>query len=157
MKRLPDLYCTTLGTLPSELFDIVLGHISGDFRSLKRLRLSGTTRSHDEVILEHLFRRVSLSMLKSSVDEFTSIAANPHLARHVRVLVWQELPSYTGRLCMFDADGRLTVVNRRYCEIFDLPPDAPILGLPHTELIALGGVAALGREITRSIFGTRRR
>ncbi|KQT86728.1 deubiquitinase [Methylobacterium sp. Leaf469] len=49
-------------------------------------------------------------------------------------------------LCMFDADGRLTVVNRRYCEIFDLPQDAAILGLRHEALVALGGVAALGQE-----------
>ncbi|MCJ2082337.1 EAL domain-containing protein [Methylobacterium sp. J-090] len=50
-------------------------------------------------------------------------------------------------LCLFDAEGRLTVVNRRYFEIFDLPPDSQILGLTQAKLVGLGGIAALGREV----------
>jgi len=49
-------------------------------------------------------------------------------------------------LCLFTAEGRLAVVNRRYFEIFDLPPDACILGLPREELACSGGVTNLGRE-----------
>ena len=41
-------------------------------------------------------------------------------------------------LCLFDAAGRLTVVNRRYCEIFGLKPEALPLGLPYHAVTALG-------------------
>ncbi|GJE17022.1 EAL domain-containing protein [Methylobacterium marchantiae] len=37
-------------------------------------------------------------------------------------------------LCLFDADGRLTVVNRRYCELFDLAPDDLLLGSHYHEV-----------------------
>lgn len=104
MKHPSGPHRAALGTLPPELFDIVIDHISDDIRSLKRLRLSGIALAHDELILQHLFRRVSLSLLKSSVHSFTSIAARPHLARHVRVLVWQELPPRAGYPGMFDED-----------------------------------------------------
>jgi diguanylate cyclase (GGDEF)-like protein len=40
-------------------------------------------------------------------------------------------------LCLFDADGRLTVVNACYSEIFGLPPDRVRLGLSILELIAM--------------------
>jgi diguanylate cyclase (GGDEF)-like protein/PAS domain S-box-containing protein len=42
-------------------------------------------------------------------------------------------------LCLFDAAGRLTVVNRRYCEIFGLGPAQLPLGLPYREVAALSG------------------
>ena len=50
-------------------------------------------------------------------------------------------------LCLFDAGGRLTVVNRRYCEIFGLSPDRLPLGLPYREVAAL---SAAGRADRRS-------
>ncbi len=40
-------------------------------------------------------------------------------------------------LCLFDADGRLTVVNTCYSEIFGLPPGRVRLGLSVLELIAM--------------------
>ena len=40
-------------------------------------------------------------------------------------------------LCLFDADGRLAVVNARYSEIFGLPPARVRLGLSVLELIAM--------------------
>jgi diguanylate cyclase (GGDEF)-like protein len=51
-------------------------------------------------------------------------------------------------LCLFDAEGRLAVVNRRYIEIFDLSPDAPILGLTQEALASLGGIPS--REVALS-------
>ena len=41
-------------------------------------------------------------------------------------------------LCLFDAAGRLTVVNRRYGEIVGVAPEALPLGLSHGEVLALG-------------------
>ena len=43
-------------------------------------------------------------------------------------------------LCLFDSAGRLTVVNRRYCEIFDLQPQTVPLGLPYRAVAALGNL-----------------
>ncbi|MDT7578653.1 MAG: hypothetical protein QOH17_4986, partial [Pseudonocardiales bacterium] len=40
-------------------------------------------------------------------------------------------------LCLFDFEGRLTVVNARYSEIFQLPPGRVRLGLSVLELIAM--------------------
>lgn len=40
-------------------------------------------------------------------------------------------------LCLFDADGRLTVVNARYSEIFQLPPGRVRVGLNILEMIAM--------------------
>jgi len=40
-------------------------------------------------------------------------------------------------LCLFDFEGRLTVVNARYSEIFQLPPGRVRLGLSILELIAI--------------------
>jgi len=40
-------------------------------------------------------------------------------------------------LCLFDADGRLAVINACYSEIFRLPPDRVCLGLTVLDLIAL--------------------
>ncbi len=40
-------------------------------------------------------------------------------------------------LCLFDAEGRLAVVNARYCEIFHLPPDSVQPGISIRDLIGL--------------------
>jgi signal transduction histidine kinase/ActR/RegA family two-component response regulator len=39
-------------------------------------------------------------------------------------------------LCMFDADGRLLVSNRRYGEMYQLPPELLQMGTPFQEIIA---------------------
>jgi diguanylate cyclase (GGDEF)-like protein/PAS domain S-box-containing protein len=39
-------------------------------------------------------------------------------------------------LCLFDAESRLVVFNRRYCEIFGLPPDALRVGMTQREIVA---------------------
>ena len=44
-------------------------------------------------------------------------------------------------LCLFDAAGRLTVINRRYGEIVGVEPDALPLGLSHDAVLALGRAA----------------
>ncbi|NEU14121.1 EAL domain-containing protein [Methylobacterium sp. BTF04] len=44
-------------------------------------------------------------------------------------------------LCLFDGAGRLTVVNRRYCEIFELSPDALPLGMSYRAVASLGTLA----------------
>ncbi|KXJ87261.1 hypothetical protein Micbo1qcDRAFT_236450 [Microdochium bolleyi] len=106
--------------LPYEVFGIIVNSLGDHPRSLKALRLVST--HHDDQIVHHLFRRVSLSMLKTSVHSFTSIAAHPHLARHVRVLLWQDLPS-TDHLSMFEDEIREAGPqrdSRRLAELFRL-------------------------------------
>jgi diguanylate cyclase (GGDEF)-like protein len=40
-------------------------------------------------------------------------------------------------LCLYDADSRLMVVNRRYGEIYDLPPNAVVPGMRAPEVLAV--------------------
>ena len=40
-------------------------------------------------------------------------------------------------LCMFDPDGRITLVNRRYAEILRLPPESVHPGMTGTEVVQL--------------------
>ena len=41
-------------------------------------------------------------------------------------------------LCLFDAEGRLTVVNRRYCELFGVDPGVVRLGTSYRDMVAFG-------------------
>jgi diguanylate cyclase (GGDEF)-like protein/PAS domain S-box-containing protein len=44
-------------------------------------------------------------------------------------------------LCVFDAEGRIALCNRRYSEAIGLPPDKVVPGLPAVELIKLASAA----------------
>lgn len=46
------------------------------------------------------------------------------------------LDSMTHGLCMFDADNRLAVCNKRYAELYQLPPGLLKVGTPHDEIVA---------------------
>ncbi|KAH7014448.1 uncharacterized protein B0I36DRAFT_369404 [Microdochium trichocladiopsis] len=94
----------SLCTLPLELFDYIVS-ISYDLdpASVLTLRLAGTRR--DDLIVRHLFRRVGLSALKSSREAFLGITSRPHLARHVRELIWYDLP-YTSLDAHWERLGR---------------------------------------------------
>ena len=45
------------------------------------------------------------------------------------------LENMTHGLCMFDADKRLVVCNRRYAELYRLPPELVQIGTPHEAII----------------------
>ncbi|MBE7201118.1 MAG: EAL domain-containing protein, partial [Parafilimonas terrae] len=47
-------------------------------------------------------------------------------------------------LCLYDAESRLMVVNRRYTEIYDLPADAVVPGMTASEVLAIS--LAQGRD-----------
>ncbi|WP_246725078.1 EAL domain-containing protein [Beijerinckia sp. L45] len=51
-------------------------------------------------------------------------------------------------LCLYDADNRLQVFNRRFCEIFRLPSARIVVGMPLEEVIALS--VAVGNYTTRA-------
>jgi diguanylate cyclase (GGDEF)-like protein len=51
-------------------------------------------------------------------------------------------------LCLYDADNRLQVFNRRFCEIFRLPSARIAVGMPLEEVIALS--VAVGNYMTRA-------
>ncbi|KAI0003511.1 hypothetical protein F4779DRAFT_601707 [Xylariaceae sp. FL0662B] len=78
-----------MATLPLELAHNVIALASVSREELKSLRL--VCRSWNVEATRLLFRRVCLSRLKSDYDNFFNIAAHPHLARAVQVIVWQEL------------------------------------------------------------------
>ncbi|GJD36805.1 EAL domain-containing protein [Methylobacterium aerolatum] len=47
-------------------------------------------------------------------------------------------------LCLYDADGRLMVVNRRYAQIYDLHPNAVVPGMTAAQVLQIS--LALGRD-----------
>ncbi|KAK3937475.1 hypothetical protein QBC46DRAFT_416061 [Diplogelasinospora grovesii] len=65
----------------------------------KSLRL--TNRIFGQSVNCLMFRRVGISKLVRDRDAFLGVAAAPHLAEHVRELVWYELDDYA--LCNHDA------------------------------------------------------
>ena len=52
-------------------------------------------------------------------------------------------------LCLYDAEQRLKVVNRRFCEIFRLAPELVTPGLSFSEVLALS--AAVGNHLGESV------
>ncbi|MBN9560294.1 MAG: EAL domain-containing protein [Alphaproteobacteria bacterium] len=54
-------------------------------------------------------------------------------------------------LCLYDADNRLKVVNRRFCEIFRLMPDQVVPGISFREVLEMS--VAAGNHIGRSAGG----
>jgi diguanylate cyclase (GGDEF)-like protein/PAS domain S-box-containing protein len=54
-------------------------------------------------------------------------------------------------LCLYDSDNRLKVVNRRFCEIFRLPPDQVAPGISFREVLEMS--VAAGNHIGRSAGG----
>ena len=54
-------------------------------------------------------------------------------------------------LCLYDAENRLKVVNRRFCEIFRLAPDRVVPGISFREVLELS--VAAGNHIGRSAAG----
>jgi diguanylate cyclase (GGDEF)-like protein/PAS domain S-box-containing protein len=52
-------------------------------------------------------------------------------------------------LCMYNAENRLQVVNRRFCEIFSLPPDKIVPGMTFREV--LGQSLAAGNHAGKSV------
>ncbi|KAI1442829.1 hypothetical protein F5Y02DRAFT_420597 [Annulohypoxylon stygium] len=75
--------------LPAELFRIIFSEINVTHDDLKSLRL--VSKSWTDHATDLLFHRICLSRLKKDRDSFLNIAARPHLAKCVRVLVWYEL------------------------------------------------------------------
>ncbi len=54
-------------------------------------------------------------------------------------------------LCLYDADNRLRLHNRRFCEIFGLPPERVVPGLSFREVLELS--VAAGNHMGRSAAG----
>lgn len=82
--------------LPTELLFMIMSHL--DRKDKKTFRLLDPRCS--PMPLPILFRSIGFSRLRRDRDAFEMIAAHPHLAVHVRELVWWELqleawdPSY---------------------------------------------------------------
>ncbi|KAI4868755.1 hypothetical protein F4820DRAFT_408645 [Hypoxylon rubiginosum] len=75
--------------LPPELLHLTFTYSDISVRDLKSVRQ--VCKSWNDTATSLVFRRVCLSKLKSDWDAFLNIAAQPHLAACVRVLVWHEL------------------------------------------------------------------
>ena len=93
----------SLGDLPSELLADILSELEGP-DDIKSFRL--TCRGCASAAVPVLFGRIRVSRLRKDWDAFEQIATRPHLAQHVRELVWYELhlESWTGESQLLDAD-----------------------------------------------------
>jgi diguanylate cyclase (GGDEF)-like protein len=63
------------------------------------------------------------------------------------------LDSMSKALCMFDANGKLLVVNKRYPELFGIPPEKIVVGMTEPELQALSTGAQRGSEAEAETAG----
>ncbi len=80
MRSIPDL--------PNEILSSIVSYLE-DSDDWKAFRL--ICRVCEPIPVPFLFRRIQLSRLKRDRDAFEQIASCPHLAEHVRELVWYEL------------------------------------------------------------------
>lgn len=99
----PARSCVLTG-LPFEILAEILSDYELDQSDRKELRL--TCRVLEGIATPLVFRRVPLSKLISDRDAFLEIASRPHLAEHVREIVWYELAPDEGS-SFFDRLGRL--------------------------------------------------
>ncbi|OPZ00966.1 deubiquitinase [Bradyrhizobium sacchari] len=59
-------------------------------------------------------------------------------------------------LCLYDSGGRLRVVNRRFCEIFDLSPELVVPGMTFEEVLGLSVAAGNhGRQTVPDLLAER--
>ncbi|KAG6041512.1 hypothetical protein E4U41_003815 [Claviceps citrina] len=74
--------------LPTEIHYAIVSHLScrRDIKALRR-----TSRRFQDICAAHLFASLHISPLTRDVVSFIKIAALPHLACHVRTLVWEEI------------------------------------------------------------------
>ncbi|KAI1205840.1 uncharacterized protein F4807DRAFT_470612 [Annulohypoxylon truncatum] len=75
--------------LPWELITRIVSDPQFSRQDLKNFRL--ICPSFEQPVSSILFQRVKLSRLAKDREAFEAIAASPHLAKHVRQIVWQEL------------------------------------------------------------------
>lgn len=79
-----------ISALPAAVISTIASHLS--ITDLKHLRESAL--GHDETICAHLFRRTTLSPLRSDRDKLMNMAAAPHIAQHVRTLEYITLEEW---------------------------------------------------------------
>src|SRR5690349_1872521 len=79
----------TLEDLPQELLNTILGHLESDRQAFGNVRL--VWPSLEAIILPRLFSVIRLSFLEKHRLQFLGISSSPHLAPHVRILLWHSL------------------------------------------------------------------
>lgn len=78
---------SALQDLPTELLTNIVHRLA--FDDLKSLRF--VSRHCNVVCIEHLYRRLHISILRRHREAFNAIVTLPHLATAVREIVWEEL------------------------------------------------------------------
>ena len=69
-------------------------------------------------------------------SDITVLKAQKHSLRETNLRLDAALDNMTQGLCLYDAEGRLMVVNRRYSEIYNLAPGAVVCGMTGPEVVA---------------------
>lgn len=79
----------TLTDLPFEMLSITAADSGLTNRDRKQARLA--CRQLADAMTPVIFRRAYISRIKNDRDAFLSLAASPHLAAHVKEIIWFEL------------------------------------------------------------------
>ncbi|KAG5979134.1 hypothetical protein E4U55_005536 [Claviceps digitariae] len=79
----------TLDCMPADIQHDIISELSSCRDSIKALRQ--TSRRFADTCAAHLFSSVHISALKRDRESFLQVAASPHLACHVKTLVWEEI------------------------------------------------------------------
>jgi diguanylate cyclase (GGDEF)-like protein/PAS domain S-box-containing protein len=149
------------GTLPPGTAIASLAH-NGEGRSgLARALLDATDERSELRRDDGRWLRISRSATRSGgfiavCSDITLLKMQEATLQSTNLRLDTALDNMSQGLCLFDAAGRLTVVNRRYCEIFGLTPEQIPLGLPYHEVATLGSAGGDGRHIEPDAFALAR-
>ncbi|MCJ2037035.1 EAL domain-containing protein [Methylobacterium sp. J-068] len=131
------------GTLPAGSAIAGLARDAAGPGSLARALIDATEERSELRLEDGRWLRISRNATRSGgfiavCSDITLLKQQEATLQSTNLRLDTALDNMSQGLCLFDAAGRLTVVNRRYCEIFGLGPEALPLGLPYHAVAALG-------------------
>ena len=143
-RQADDYLGFAAGTLPpgSAIADLAPRDGTGP-GSLARALLDAADEHSELRLADGRWLRISRSATRSGgfiavCSDITLLKEQEATLQSTNLRLDTALDNMSQGLCLFDAAGRLTVVNRRYCEIFDLTPEDLPLGLSYRAVTALG-------------------
>ena len=126
----------------------------GDTGVMPLLRLASELQAASEVHLaDGRWLRVSRSATRDGgfvavCSDVTALRDKTTMLEAANLCLDAALGNMSQGLCLYDADNRLRVVNRRFCEIFRLSPERVTPGIPFREVLELS--VAAGNHVGRT-------
>ena len=125
--------------------DTSLAEVARDGNALARTLLSDDddwAAPRETQLLDGRWLRISRSRTRTGgfiavCSDITLLKVQEAHLQSTNLRLDTALDNMSQGLCLFDAEGHLTVVNRRYCELFDLAPEDLPLGTPYEDVASL--------------------